>query len=144
MKKLLSMLMVASVMALSGIACAETKATDAKSADAVKERIAPVGKTCKAGEACAGAPATVAAAAPKSGQEVYTASCAMCHTPGLMNAPKLGNAADWSPRIAKGIETLNTHAIAGFNAMPAKGTCAACSDAEIKAAVKYMVDGSKK
>ena len=139
------MLMVASVMTLSGVACGETKAPDAKSADAVKERIAPVGKTCKAGEACAGAPAAAATAAPaRSGQEVYTASCAMCHTPGLLNAPKLSNAADWAPRIAKGIETLNTHAIAGFNAMPAKGTCAACSDAEIKAAVKYMVDSVKK
>ena len=61
-----------------------------------------------------------------------------------MGSPKFGVAADWAPRIAKGLETLNTHAIAGFNAMPAKGTCAACTDAEIKAAVKYMVDGSKK
>ncbi|MES2675354.1 MAG: c-type cytochrome [Pseudomonadota bacterium] len=143
MKKLLSMLMVASVMTLSGIAYGETKAPDSKSTDAVKERIAPVGKTCKAGEACAGAPAAAAAPA-KSGKDVYTASCAMCHNPGLMNAPKFGNAADWAPRIAKGIETLNTHAISGFNTMPPKGTCAACTDAELKAAVKYMVDGSKK
>ena len=143
MKKLLSVLMVASAMTFSGLAFSETKAADAKSADAVKERIAPVGKTCKAGEPCAGAP--VAAAAPgKSGKDVYTVSCSMCHTPGLMNAPKIGNAADWAPRIAKGMDTLNTHAIAGFNTMPAKGTCAACTDAEIKAAVKYMVDGSKK
>ncbi len=140
MKKLLSMLAVASLLALSGVAFSETKTADA---DATKERIAPVGKTCKAGEACAGAPAAAAAPA-KSGKDVFAASCTMCHTPGLMNAPKFGNAADWAPRAAKGIDTLYAHALAGFNAMPAKGTCAACSDAEVKAAVKYMVDGSKK
>jgi cytochrome c5 len=34
--------------------------------------------------------------------------------------------------------TLSDHAIKGFNAMPAKGGCAACSDDEIKNAVAYM------
>jgi cytochrome c5 len=143
MKKLLGLLMVASLLAVSGVAYSETKAVDSKVADAVKERIAPVGKTCKAGEACAGAPAAAAAPA-KSGKDVFTASCSMCHTPGLMSAPKFGNAADWAPRAAKGMDTLYAHAISGFNAMPPKGTCAACTDAELKAAVKYMVDGSKK
>jgi cytochrome c5 len=138
MKKLMGLLIVASLVAISGVAYSETKA-----ADAVKERIAPVGTNCKAGEACSGAPAAAAAPA-KSGKDVFTASCSMCHTPGLMGAPKFGNAADWAPRVAKGLDTLNAHALAGFNAMPPKGTCAACTDAEIKATVKYMVDGSKK
>ena len=47
MKKLLGMLMVASVMALSGVAFSETKAADGKSADATKARIEPVGKLVK-------------------------------------------------------------------------------------------------
>lgn len=60
-----------------------------------------------------------------------------------MGAPKSGSADDWAPRISKGIETLYTHALTGFNAMPAKGMCAACTDDEIKAAVDYMVDSAK-
>lgn len=138
MKKLFGMLMVASLVAVSGVAYSETKAVDT-----VKERIAPVGKVCMSGEACAAAPAVPASAGPKSGKDLYASVCATCHGAGVLNAPKFGNAADWAPRVAKGMDTLYTHAIAGFNSMPAKGTCAACSDDEIKGAVKHMVDSSK-
>ena len=55
----------------------------------------------------------------------------------------MGDAGAWSPRVAKGMETLYTHAINGFNAMPAKGLCMTCSDDEVKAAVDHMVEGSK-
>lgn len=138
MKKLVGLLVVASMMVISGIAYSEVKA-----ADTVQERIAPVGKSCMSGEACAAAPAAPASSGPKSGKDVYGSFCTTCHTSGVLSAPKFGSAADWAPRAAKGLETLYTHAIGGFNSMPAKGTCAACSDDEIKAAVKYMVDGSK-
>jgi cytochrome c5 len=37
------------------------------------------------------------------------------------------------------METLLTHAINGFNAMPPRGTCAACSDEEIQAAIDHML-----
>ena len=111
--------------------------------DEVQARIAPVGSTCMQGDKCAAAPAPVAAAGPKSGKDVYAGFCTTCHSAGVMGAPKYGTAADWAPRAAKGKETLYTHAIAGFNAMPPKGMCAACSDDEIKGAVDYMLDGSK-
>lgn len=139
MKKLLGMLMVASLVAVSGVAYSEGKATDA----AVKERIAPVGKTCMSGEACAAAPAAPASAGPKSGKDLYGSVCTTCHGTGVLGAPKFGNAADWAPRAAKGLDTLYTHALGGFNSMPPKGTCAACTDDEIKGAVKYMIDSSK-
>lgn len=138
MKKLLGMLMVASLVAVSGVAYSESK-----SADTVKERIAPVGKVCMSGEPCAAAPAAPASAGPKSGKDLYGSVCATCHGTGVLGAPKFGAAADWAPRAAKGMDTLYTHAIGGFNSMPPKGTCAACTDDEIKGAVKYMVDGSK-
>jgi cytochrome c5 len=54
-----------------------------------------------------------------------------------MGAPKYGTA-DWAPRKAKGKPTLYDHALHGFNSMPAKGGCAACSDEEIKNGVDYM------
>ena len=130
--------MVSGLATLSSISYSEGTATES-----VKERIAPVGKTCMSGESCAAAPAAPASAGPKSGKELYSTVCTTCHGTGVLNAPKFGNAGDWAPRIAKGLDTLYTHAIGGFNSMPPKGTCAACSDDEIKGAVKYMVDSSK-
>ncbi|MCC2617531.1 cytochrome c5 family protein [Aestuariibacter halophilus] len=107
------------------------------SEDAIKERIKPVGSVHVAGAQAESA----AAAGPRSGADVYNASCVACHGPGVMGAPKLHDAADWSPRMDKGMETLLDHAINGFNAMPPKGTCGNCSDDEIKAAIEYMVEG---
>ena len=80
-------------------------------------------------------PATIAA----SGESVYKTGCTVCHAAGIAGAPKAGEKAAWSPRIAKGKPTLYEHAIKGFNAMPAKGGNAALADADVKAAVDYMV-----
>ena len=65
-----------------------------------------------------------------------------CHATGAANAPKLGDKAAWAPRIAQGLPTLVTNAIKGKGAMPPKGGSTA-SDADIKAAVEYMVSASK-
>ncbi|RYZ96362.1 MAG: cytochrome c5 family protein, partial [Moraxellaceae bacterium] len=120
---MLGMLIVASLAVVVNVAYSEDKP-----ADGVKERIAPVGKVCMSGEPCAAAPAAPASAGPKSGKDVYGTVCTTCHATGLLSAPKYGSATDWAPRVSKGLETLYTHAIAGFNAMPPKGTCANCSD----------------
>ena len=113
--------------------------------DAIAERIKPVGSVCVEGEECANAVAAPVAAAggARSGEAVYTASCATCHATGLLAAPKYGSS-DWTDRMAsKGMETLVLNAINGINAMPPRGTCANCSDDEIQAAVQYMVDSAK-
>jgi cytochrome c5 len=109
---------------------------------AIIERIQAFGSVCVTGKPCsvkapvaAGAP--VEGAAPRTGEQVYTAVCAGCHGAGVMGAPKYGTA-DWAPRKAKGKPALYTSALNGFNAMPAKGGCAACADEEIKSAVDYM------
>ncbi|KOR28951.1 hypothetical protein TI03_03525 [Achromatium sp. WMS1] len=78
--------------------------------------------------------------ATRTGEEVYQAACAACHAIGVMSAPKFKDKADWSERMAKGVPTLLQHAIKGFQAMPPKGGCATCSDEEIEAAVKYLID----
>ena len=139
MKKVFGILMVAGLMATSAIAANK----DSKATDEIQSRLAPVGEVCMSGDDCAAAPAAPVASGPKSGKEVYDSSCAACHGAGVMGAPKLGAAGDWGPRVSKGMDTLFTHAISGFNAMPPKGMCAACSDDEIKGAVQYMVDNSK-
>ncbi|MDZ4210906.1 MAG: c-type cytochrome [Methylotenera sp.] len=83
---------------------------------------------------------SLAQATGKSGEEVYKAGCAMCHTSGLMEAPKLGDENAWKPRIAQGYDTLVNHANKGIRMMPAKGGNSALSDAEVAGAVKYMAN----
>lgn len=78
-----------------------------------------------------------------TGKKTFEAVCATCHATGLMNSPKLGDAKAWAPRIEKGIETLHKHALEGFNMMPAKGGRTDLPDADITAAVDYMVSLAK-
>jgi cytochrome c5 len=87
--------------------------------------------------------AAAAPTGPRSGEDVYAGSCAACHDTGAAGAPKVGDIAAWNPRLDKGLETLFSNALNGFNAMPAKGMCMSCSDDEIKDAVTHMVDNSK-
>lgn len=136
LSKLLGAFCVAGLLATA--AFAETPV-----ADDVNARTAKVGTLCMAGDECAAAPVAPAPAGPRSGQQVFDGFCHTCHKTGLMNAPKLGSAADWAPRVSKGIATLIDHSINGFNQMPAKGMCANCSNEELEAAVNYMLDNSK-
>lgn len=89
--------------------------------------------------------ASVAQAA--EGQKIYQQACFACHATGAAGAPKVGDKAAWSDRIAKGIDTLKKHANEGFKGnsgfMPAKGGRADLSDADVGAAVEYMVSQSK-
>lgn len=105
-------------------------------------RIQPVGSVCfEEGEICdvtARSSGPSAGDGPRDGGAVYNAVCHTCHAAGLLGSPILGDAGAWGPRIAKGKETLYTHAINGFNAMPAKGG-ADIPDEEVQNAVDYMV-----
>lgn len=111
----------------------------------IDARTQPEAKVCLQGEDCGGAAVAVAdaAEAKKTPEDLYNTSCAACHGTGAAGAPKMGDAAAWGPRIAQGNDTLYSHAINGLNMMPPRGTCAACSDDDIKAIVDYMVDNSK-
>ena len=62
-----------------------------------------------------------------------------CHAAGIAGAPKTGDKGIWTVRIAKGKPTLYEHALKGFNGMPAKGGNTSLADADVKAAVDYMV-----
>ncbi|MBL0395250.1 cytochrome c5 family protein [Ramlibacter monticola] len=95
----------------------------------------------------AGASNTAAMGAGGSGQTVYSSTCAMCHAAGVTGAPKPGDKDDWKPRIAQGKDTLYKHALGGFQGkkgtMPPKGGNTSLPDADVKAAVDFMVDQSK-
>jgi cytochrome c5 len=110
--------------------------------DDISSRLSPVGNLCMSGDDCAAAPIVVASG-PRSGEDIYGKSCIACHASGAAGAPKLGDIPAWVPRIGQGIDTLYTHAIKGFNGMPAKGLCMDCSEDEIKVTVDYMVSNSQ-
>ena len=121
--------------------------SDYKPEEIVLENIKPVGQVYIAGEsepeAAPAADTAVASSGPKSGEEVYNGSCMSCHGTGAAGAPKLGDKAAWAPRIAAGMDSIIANAINGLNAMPPKGLCMACSDAELQGAVEYMVSNSQ-
>jgi cytochrome c5 len=108
--------------------------TDSQSAEAIAARLHPVadeGFTLKD----ANAPKVLLA-----GDAVYTANCAACHASGAAGAPKLGDAAAWSARIAQGYDVLVKHAIEGIRAMPARGGNPDLDDVEVARAIVYMAN----
>jgi cytochrome c5 len=72
------------------------------------------------------------------GEAVYNKACVACHAAGVAGAPKTHDADAWAPRLALGMDALVATAIAGKGAMPPKGLCATCTDAELKAAIEFM------
>jgi cytochrome c5 len=113
-------------------------------AESLAERIAPVGSVCLKGEACANAVVPPAATSgARNGETIYNTSCVGCHGTGAAGAPKLGDKTAWAPRIEQGIDALYNSALNGKNAMPPKGTCMNCSEAELKATVDYLVEQAK-
>lgn len=75
----------------------------------------------------------------KSGEEVYKAQCAACHTSGAAGAPKLGDAGAWGARIKTGFDALLNSALKGKGAMGAQGG-GDLDDFEIARAVVYMAN----
>lgn len=99
--------------------------------------------------ATGGGTATASAAGGEAahGEQVFKATCAMCHQTGFGGAPALGNRQDWTPRIAQGKDTLYAHALQGFTGRqgttPPKGGDASLSDQDVRAAVDYIVSKSQ-
>jgi len=86
--------------------------------------------------------ASASASGGGNGEAIYGQTCVACHGAGVAGAPKIGDKADWGPRIAQGKDTLYTHALQGFQGkkgvMPPKGGNTALADADVKAAVDFM------
>ena len=99
-----------------------------------KEPAAPKAATTAAPQAATAAP---------DGKKIFDSTCAACHSTGVAGAPKLGDKAAWAPRLKTGIDALLQSATKGKGAMPPKGGNAALSDAEVRAAIEFMISQAK-
>lgn len=109
---------------------------------------APQQKTAEAKPEAKPQAAQQAAAAPAKpaagdGKKVYDSTCMACHAMGVAGAPKMGDKAAWAPRLQQGMDTLVQSALKGKNAMPPKGGATSLSDADVRAAVEFMVSQAK-
>jgi cytochrome c5 len=105
-------------------------------AETVDERIAPIGRV----EVAAVDP-DAAPAEPKAASEVYSSVCSACHNAGVAGAPKADDGDEWARRLEeKGLETLVSHSINGFQGMPARGGNPNLSDEELATTVAYMLE----
>lgn len=68
----------------------------------------------------------------------YNMYCVACHSTGAAGAPKTGDKAAWEARLAGGVDVLVANAVTGKGAMPPKGLCADCTDAELKEIIEFM------
>ncbi|MDR5772895.1 MULTISPECIES: c-type cytochrome [unclassified Caballeronia] len=93
-------------------------------------------------QAAAPAAGAQSADASQAGKALYEQVCQACHAAGVLNAPKFGDKEAWAPRLKDSMDTVYNYALHGKGAMPAKGGSNA-SDADVKAAVDYMVNASK-
>ncbi|HUL92874.1 MAG TPA: c-type cytochrome [Burkholderiales bacterium] len=91
------------------------------------------------------APAQAASSAPgkADGKKVYESTCIACHGAGVANAPKFGDKKAWASHLMHGAEHLYENALKGTGAMPPRGGNLTLSDADVKAAVDYMVKAVK-
>jgi cytochrome c5 len=116
---------------------------DARVQEEINAIIKPVGQVATKASAAVASAAPAAGGGAIDGKAVFKGTCFACHGTGAAGAPKAGNKAAWAPHLAKGLATLHKHAIHGFTGkkgmMPAKGGNASLSDAQVEAAVDYMV-----
>jgi cytochrome c5 len=134
MKKMLAV--PAAVLALWAVTAQAT--TD----EAIAERLKPVGEVCIMGEECKGVENVAAAAGggARTADDIIAKHCNACHGAGVLGAPKIGDTAAWKERADHqgGLDGILAAAISGINAMPPKGTCADCTDEELREAIQKM------
>jgi cytochrome c5 len=73
---------------------------------------------------------------------LWAQHCALCHVNGEGGAPRLGNAAEWQPRVAQDKSVLLRHTLEGFNNMPPLGYCMSCEHEDFAALIQFMAGDS--
>lgn len=110
--------------------------------ETIEDRLQPFGKICLEGQDCGTVAPVLAAGGGRSGLEIYEKFCFACHATGVSEAPLVA-AEEWQARLQeKGDALLLANTKAGFNVvMPPMGTCMNCTDAELVAAIDYLITG---
>jgi cytochrome c5 len=112
-----------------------------------EQRISPMGAV-RYGDAGSAALAEAQSAAvetaPESeavvdGSAVYGGLCKTCHDTGVADAPISGSEQMAERLAANGLEGVVQNAINGLNAMPPRGGNPTLTDAQIQAAVEFML-----
>jgi cytochrome c5 len=84
------------------------------------------------------------AATSHPGEETYNRFCFSCHQGGIAGAPKFGDAQQWAPRIAQGMDVLLANTKKGINpGMPAMGLCNSCTEQDLIDVIDYMVKATE-
>lgn len=123
--------------------------TDAEMKRAVEYMFEAHTKQPPATAAAAPAAAAASTAAPAkmadsgAGEKLFKQTCSACHAAGVAGAPKAGDKAAWAPRVKQGVDALVASVIKGKGAMPPRGAAGNATDAEIRAAVEYLVAQAK-
>jgi cytochrome c5 len=77
----------------------------------------------------------------RTGEQIVGARCSHCHQTGVNGAPKIGDKADWIPRLKPGLGGGVRSAINGHGGMPPRGGMADLTDSEIRNAIIFMFNG---
>lgn len=80
---------------------------------------------------------SIGQASAADGKAVFEKTCIACHK--LMSPKMEGEMANWQPRLKQGNDALVASVIKGKGAMPPKGGNASLADADVKAAVEYLL-----
>lgn len=124
---IITTLAISSALALSG----------SLSPEAIAKRLAPIAKVKL--NADTQNPTTPKPKKQKTGKEIYTANCQICHASGIAGAPKINNKKDWQSRLEQGMDKVLYNAVHGIRAMPPKGNCLDCTENDIKITIDYML-----
>ena len=127
----------------AGLIVPKAAVSDAEKAR-LEARIAPVGKVITDPAMLVKANTSTVKREPLTADQVYAQACGACHNAGVLNAPKVGDKAEWAKRSGAegGLEGLTKYAIQGKNQMPARGGNPDLTDEEMKATVKLMLEKS--
>ncbi len=82
------------------------------------------------------------------GAQIVEHFCAVCHAshPEIaIGAPRMHYFKDWQPRLKQGMSRLFKHTDEGVNAMPPRGGCFECTDAQLLLSIESIIgkDGQK-
>ncbi len=79
---------------------------------------------------------------PLAGEKIFKEFCASCHSPQPLidvKAPRVGDRKAWEIRRKLGMDALMQITLHGIGAMPARGGCFECSDAQLRATIQYIL-----